>query len=35
MLAKKNSEVAYFKSELDTLLSEMKSSFVNKKRANN
>jgi hypothetical protein len=30
MLAKKNSEVAYFKAELDSILSEMKNTMVKK-----
>ena len=32
MLQKKNSEVAYFKAELDSLLSEMKTTITNKKQ---
>ena len=32
LLVKKNSEVAYFKTELDQLLSEMKNTMVNKKQ---
>jgi len=32
LLSKKNAEVSYFKSELESLLSEMQSSFVNRQK---
>jgi hypothetical protein len=35
LLSKKNAEVAHFKAELDTLLSEMQSTFVKQKKSVN